>query len=107
MSLLPFFWGCHDSGNDPIWPPICCKYTLLCETTSDGESDLTPREGAHVGFGNNRGGKWKKTLVPVLLPHPGCVILGKARNLSEPRFPPKDENNSFTLPILGARLTTG
>lgn len=39
--LPPFVWGRHDSGNDSSRSPLCCKHTLLCETTSGGKSDLT------------------------------------------------------------------
>ena len=50
MSLLPFVWGHHDCGNDSSWSPICCKYILLCETTTSGaESDLTRQKGTHLG----------------------------------------------------------
>ena len=52
--LHPFVPGPCDFGNDSTWPPVCCRYTLLCETaTSGGESNFTRQEGTHFGFSNS------------------------------------------------------
>ena len=67
-SLLSFARGRHDSGNDSSWSPICCKDTLLCETTaSGGQSGLTHQEGIHFGFGNNITGTFRLGILKKVL----------------------------------------